>query len=136
MHRFHQSVELIKGHHDSIICIPSGNYRIVCIFDNLSSLTTGNLAEADSWLPMVPWIRELTKQKIGQLWINHTGHNKERDYGTSTRLWQMDTAMVAQKIKDSEADIAFRLEFVKARQRKPSNRADYEPVDMILQDDQ
>ena len=106
------------------------------IFDNLGSLTTGNLADPESWLPVVPWTRALTKQRCGQLWINHTGHDKTRDYGPRARLWQMDTAMVAQKIEGSEADIAFKLEFTKARQRKPSNRADYETVDIILQNDQ
>jgi hypothetical protein len=120
-------VEYLVGHLGGIDFI---------IFDNLGSLTIGNLADPESWLPVVPWTRSLTKQRIGQLWVNHTGHDKTRDYGPRARLWQMDTAMLAQKIEGSDADIAFKLEFVKSRQRKPSNRADYETVDMILHDDQ
>lgn len=30
------------------------------IFDNLGSLTVGNLADPESWLPMVPYMRHLT----------------------------------------------------------------------------
>lgn len=106
------------------------------IFDNLGCLTVGDLANPESWLPMVPYMRHLSKQRIGQLWINHTGHDKSRDYGPRMRLWQMDVAMVATRIEGHYADIAFKLEFVKARQRKPSNRADFEPVNLILDQDQ
>ena len=106
------------------------------IFDNLMSLTVGNLKEEEGWQPLLPFVLSLSKRRIGQLWINHTGIDKTRDYGTNVRQWQMDTVMLATKNEGSEADIAFRLEFVKARQRKPSNRADYEPVEMILDNDQ
>ena len=105
------------------------------IFDNIMSLTAGDLKDEVAWKAIVPWNRSLTKQRIGTLWINHTGHDKSRDYGTSTRIWQMDTAMVLTKLTDHPADIAFRLDFLKARQRKPSNRADYEPVNLILEND-
>jgi AAA domain len=106
------------------------------IFDNIGSLTVRNLADPESWLPMVPYMRHLTREHIGQLWINHTGHDKSRDYGPRMRLWQMDVAMVATKLDNHAADIAFKLEFVKARQRKPSNRADFEPVNVILEHDE
>jgi RecA-family ATPase len=106
------------------------------IFDNIMSLTVGDLKDEEKWRPIVEWNRSLTKKRIGTFWINHTGHDKSRDYGTSTRIWQMDTAMVAIKLEDCKADIAFKLEFTKARQRKPSNRADYETVNLILENDQ
>ena len=106
------------------------------ILDNIMSLTVGNLKEEEDWRLVLPWLRSLTKRRVGTLLVNHTGHDKTRDYGTRTRLWQVDTAMVATKLENRQEDIAFRLEFVKARQRKPTNRADYETVDVILDNDQ
>jgi len=83
----------------------------------------------------LPLVLGLSKRRIGQLWINHTGLDKSRDYGTNTRTWQLDTAMVATKLDRPEVDIAFRLDFPKCRQRTPANRADYEPINFILQND-
>jgi AAA domain len=106
------------------------------ILDNLGCLTIGDLASTESWLPMVPYMRHLTREPVGQFWVNHTGIDKTRDYGTSTRLWQMDVAMLATEIENHPADIAFKLTFTKARLRTPTNRADYEPVNVVLENDQ
>jgi hypothetical protein len=103
--------------------------------DNIMSLTVGNLKEEEDWRLVLPWLRSLTKRRIGTLSVNHTGHDTTRDYGTKTRTWQMDTVMVGTKIERPEADIAFKLDFVKCRQRTPANRADYEAVNFILADD-
>jgi len=105
------------------------------ILDNLMALTVSDLKDEDGWKMIQPWNLSLTKRHIGSLWINHTGIDKTRDYGTSTRQWQLDTAMLLTKLDEHPADIAFRLDFTKARQRKPSNRDDYDPVNLILEDD-
>jgi hypothetical protein len=106
------------------------------LFDNLGSLTVGSLQDEEAWKPIVPLMFSLTAERIGQLWITHTGHDKTRDYGLKMKSWHMDTCMLATKVDRPGADIAFSLEFTKARQRKPSNRADYETATFILENDQ
>ncbi len=110
-------------------------YLDFIIFDNLGTLTVGDLTTAESWLPMIQFNKSLTKEKIGVLWINHTGKDPSKDFGTHTRLWALDVAMIATKLANRPEDIAVRLEFLKARQRKPSNRENFEPVDLILDQD-
>lgn len=105
------------------------------ILDNAMSLTIGDLKEEEAWKPITPWMQSLTKRRTGVLWINHTGHDKTRSYGTSTREWQLDTVMIAVKVDDPDADIAMKLSFTKARQRKPETREDFETVVLRLQDD-
>ena len=77
------------------------------------SLTIGDLKEEEAWRPVIQWMRALTKRRIGVLWINHTGHDKSRSYGTSTREWQLDNVMIAEKVEDADADIAMKLSFTK-----------------------
>ncbi len=105
------------------------------ILDNVMALTIGNMKEEDDWKPVIPWMKTLTKRRIGVLWINHTGLDKTRGYGTNTREWQMDTVMVAEKVDDPDADIAMRLSFTKSRQGKPEDKADFADVVLRLKDD-
>ena len=105
------------------------------ILDNVMALTIGNMKEEDDWKPVIPWMLSLTKRRIGVLWINHTGLDKARAYGTNTREWQLDTVMVAEKVDDPTADIAMKLSFTKARQRRPETREDFETVVLRLKDD-
>jgi len=93
------------------------------------------MKEEDDWKPVIPWMKTLTKRRIGVLWINHTGLDKTRGYGTNTREWQMDTVMVAEKVDDPDADIAMKLRFTKARQRRPETREDFADVVLRLKDD-
>ncbi len=104
------------------------------ILDNVMSLTAGDLKEEEAWKPVIGWMLSLTKRRIGVLWINHTGHNVARGYGTKTREWQLDTVMVAEKADDPAADIAMRLHFTKSRQRRRETRADYEAAELRLKD--
>jgi hypothetical protein len=105
------------------------------ILDNVMVLIAGDLKEEESWRPVIPWMLNLTKRRIGILWINHTGHDATRSYGTSTREWQLDVVMIAEKVDDPDADIALKLSFTKARQRRPETREDFEPVVLRLKDD-
>ncbi len=105
------------------------------ILDSVMALTTGDLREEESWKPVIPWMLLLTKRRIGVLWINHTGHDATRSYGTSTREWQLDVVMIAEKVDDPDADIALKLTFTKARQRRPETREDFETVVLRLKDD-
>jgi hypothetical protein len=105
------------------------------MFDNCMALTSGKQAEEDSWTKTLPLVSSLTKRQIGQLWVNHTGHNTERSYGTKTREWRMDTTIHLTAIERSDADISFAWEFRKARERTPQNRADFVDVTIALVDD-
>ena len=104
------------------------------ILDNVMSLTVGDLKDEEAWKPVTTWMRSLTKRRIGVLWINHTGHDAARSYGTKTREWQLDTVMIAEKMEDADADIAMKLTFTKARQRRPETREDFDTTVLRLKD--
>jgi hypothetical protein len=105
------------------------------IFDNVQSLLPGDMKDEEPWQQTLPWIRDLTRRSIGQLWIHHTGHDTTRSYGTKTREWQLDTVILLEAIERASADIAFALKFTKARERAPHNRADFDEVTITLAGD-
>jgi hypothetical protein len=112
--------------------IADQNYNFI-IFDNIQALLTGNMGEEEPWKAVLPWTYSLTQRSIGQLWIDHTGHDKTRPYGTSTKGWQMDTSILLEELDRPWADIAVKLKFLKARKRTPENRADFAPVIITLE---
>lgn len=118
---------------DRIIADVGGVDALVA--DNVMSLLSGDMKEEEGWSQTLPWIRGLTRRSVGQLWIHHTGHDETKSYGTSTRMWQLDTAILLERQEDADADIAFRLSFTKARERTPDNRTDFEPVNVRLAGD-
>jgi hypothetical protein len=104
-------------------------------FDNVQSLLEGDMKQEEPWKQTLPWMRDLTRRNIGQLWIHHTGHNTGRAYGTKTREWQLDTVMLAEAVERAHADIAVSLQFTKARERTPENRREFDPVIITLAND-
>ena len=106
------------------------------IFDNIMSLLAGSMKEEESWSEALPWIKSLTRRRIGQLWIHHTGINEARGYGTDTKNWQFDIVMLMERNQGSRADISFSLKFQKARRRTPATRQYYEPVSIELNDNE
>src|SRR5205814_3399429 len=102
-------------------------------FDNVQALLTGNMAEPEPWAAIVSWTYSLTQRAIGQCWVDHTGNDKSRHYGSSTKSWQMDSSILLEEVERPYADVAFRLKFIKARERSPENRADFEPVIVTLE---
>jgi hypothetical protein len=105
------------------------------IFDNVQALIVGDMKDEEPWQQTLPWIKALTSRSIGQIWVHHTGLDKSRSYGTSTREWQLDTVMLMEKIEGATADIAFTLKFLKARERAPHNRHDFAEVAITLEYD-
>lgn len=101
------------------------------IFDNIMSLCSAIMKEEESWQAL-PYALSLSRRKIGQMWLHHTGHDKSRAYGTKTREWQMDTVMVAEEV--AKDHIGFNLRFTKTRRRKPSNAEDFKEVYIELRD--
>jgi hypothetical protein len=107
----------------------------VVVFDNMQALLVGSLKDDDTWAPMIDWTKRLTARKIGQLWLHHTGHDTSRGYGDKSREWQFDTVGILKEVPNSGWLLAFQLEFTKARERSPENRADFDPASIWLDDD-
>jgi hypothetical protein len=105
-------------------------------FDNVMALTIGDKKEEETWSKVLPLISSLTKRHMGQLWIDHTGHDASRTYGSKTKEWRMDTTIHLTAIERGDTDISFQLEFRKARERTPETRADFADVTIALVDDQ
>jgi AAA domain len=103
-------------------------------FDNIVSLLIGDMKEEDAWRNTMPLVRALTKRRIGQLWLHHTGHDTSRGYGTKTREWQLDLVMHLTEVKRPDTDVSFTLSFPKARERTPNNRSDFTEVNIALVD--
>ena len=105
------------------------------IFDNIMSLTVGDMKDEKGWSETLPWVKSLTKRMIGQLWVHHTGHDDTKSYGAKTREWQMDTVIGLIKEGREDSDVSFKLAFTKARQRTPETREDYVEKKVALVND-
>jgi hypothetical protein len=68
------------------------------IFDNVQALLSGDMREEAPWQQTLPWVRDLTRRDIGQIWAHHTGHDESHGYGTKTREWQLDTVALMEEI--------------------------------------
>jgi AAA domain len=101
-------------------------------FDNLASLTASCLRDDDGEAVLKDLRRALTKERIGQLWLHHTGHDTTRGYGIKAREWHLDTVMVGERLQKPATDVAFTLKFSKCRRRTPGNRTDFESVEVML----
>jgi hypothetical protein len=107
------------------------------IFDNVMSLMSGNQKDEVPWSETLPLVQALTDRRIGQLWLDHTGHNSDRQYGSSTKAWRFDAVGVMKPI-DGETDphaTVFTLSFEhpgKARRRTPDNWQQFAPQKVRL----
>jgi hypothetical protein len=106
------------------------------IFDNIMSLTVGDMREGKSWSDTLPWVKSLTKRLIGQLWIHHTGHDETKSYGDKSKEWQLDLVIGLTKIERVDTDVSFTLTIDKARERTPATRADFADATVALVNDQ
>jgi AAA domain len=111
------------------------------IFDNVMSLLEGVQKEEEAWSGALPLVQALTHRSIGQVWLDHTGHDSSRQYGSSTKAWRFDAVGIMAPLSAEEADrdaTAFTLSFDhpgKARRRTPDNWRDFETVTVRLKDD-
>jgi hypothetical protein len=102
------------------------------VFDAIMCLLAGDMKDGEPWAQVMPWVRSLTKQKIGQLWVHHTGHDESRSYGDKTKEWQLDTVLHMDPVENAETDVSFNLEFRKARERTPATRSDFQTTRIAL----
>jgi hypothetical protein len=103
--------------------------------DNRMSTLSGSMAEEQPWTDTMPLVKALTRSRIAQVWFDHTGHDSGKLYGTKTKEWQFDAVALLTKAERPGLDIAFTMEFTKARRRTPSNRTDFETVTLAMVDD-
>ena len=104
------------------------------VFDNLQALVTGSLREDEAFAAVLTWAKTLTSRSIGQIWVHHTGLDETRGYGDKSKEWQFDTVLLLKRVGE-DGEVVFDLEFSKASERTPDNRADYAPVQVALVDD-
>jgi AAA domain len=106
------------------------------VFDNVMSLILGDQKDEEGWQKVMPWVRSLTRRRIAQLWLHHTGHDTTRGYGTKTRDWQQDNVIHLDRVERADTDVSFNLTFKKAREREPKNRAEFVDVRIALVNNQ
>ena len=97
------------------------------IFDSMMCLLSGPLSEEETWQPCLPLVRLLSGRRIAQVWLNHTGHDATRSFGSKTKEWEFDTAIMLSKDKDKPDDDAVQLSFTKARLRTPKITSLFKP---------
>jgi hypothetical protein len=111
------------------------------MFDNVQCLITGDMKDELGWSETLPLVKALTSRNIGQIWIDHTGWNTTRQYGSSTKAWQFDTVGILEPLPPADQRpgvLGFRMHFDapgKARRRTPDNWAEFAPAIVRLQDD-
>ena len=101
------------------------------VFDNVMSLLSGDQKDEVTWSGVNNLVQELSTRHIGQVWLDHTGHNSDRQYGSSTKGWKFDAIGAMAPVKDDNVrETAFTLSFEapgKARRRTPDNWQQFEP---------
>lgn len=103
----------------------------VVVFDNVMSLTEGDQKDEITWKQAEPLIKTVTGLGIAQIWLDHTGHDKSRQYGANAKAWIMDAVgIMTTATGNGNGQIAFRLSFDptrngKARHRDEDNAADF-----------
>jgi hypothetical protein len=112
------------------------------MFDNVMSLISGDQKDEVPWSQTLPLVAELTRRGIAQVYLDHTGHNTDRQYGSSTKGWRMDAIGLMTPLPAGEyrarGEVAFNLSFEhpgKARRRVMDNWSDFETTTIRLTED-
>ncbi|HUB48346.1 MAG TPA: AAA family ATPase [Acetobacteraceae bacterium] len=113
----------------------------VVIFDNVMSLVAGDQKDEVPWSDTLPLVQKLTANRVGQIWLDHTGHDTSKQYGSSTKAWRFDAVGIMGTVGEDQRnpqEVVFTLSFEhpgKARRRTPENWQDFETVTIRLRDD-
>jgi AAA domain len=110
------------------------------VFDNVQSLVEGEMKEEAPWNEAMELVYDITARNVGQTWIDHTGHDTSRQYGSSRKSWQFDTVGILKPLTQSSipGELAFSISFEhpgKARRRTPDNWQEFSPYIIRLKDD-
>jgi hypothetical protein len=98
------------------------------IFDSIMCLLIGSMSEEATWMPVRPFVRWLSAQRIAQVWLHHA-NDSGKSFGDKTREWEMEAVIKLSKVEGDETAVLF--EFVKKRLCSPANAAQFAP--MIIQ---
>lgn len=96
----------------------------VIFFDSIMCLLAGTMGEEESWAPVKLLMRKISSNRIGQVWLHHTGHDSSKGFGTKTREWEMDTVVSLTTSTDEQGVL---VEFKKARLRTPQTAEQFKP---------
>jgi hypothetical protein len=114
----------------------------VVILDNVMSLIAGVMKEEEPWQQTLPLVLGITALGKAQIWLDHTGHNSDRQYGTSTKGWFFDVIGVMlrpngeqQREHETCFDLSFDPPTGKARNRDPDRWNDFAPHHIRLTDE-
>ena len=112
----------------------------VLFLDNVMSLLAGDQKDEVTWSGVNELVQQITLRRIGQVWFDHTGHNSDRQYGSSTKAWKFDVVGVMTPLPDraDARETAFNLSFDhpgKARRRTPYNWQEFQEQTIRLVDD-
>ena len=112
----------------------------VLFLDNVMSLLAGDQKDEVTWSGVNELVQQITLRRIGQVWFDHTGHNSDRQYGSSTKAWKFDVVGVMTPLPDraDARETAFNLSFDhpgKARRRTPDNWQEFQDQTIRLVDD-
>ena len=112
------------------------------IFDNIMSLVAGDQKDEVPWSQTLPLVTELSRSRIAQIYLDHTGHNTDRQYGSATKAWRMDAVGIMTPLTQGQhgepGEVAFNLSFEppgKARRRTPENWREFETTIIRLGND-
>jgi hypothetical protein len=112
------------------------------VFDSIMCLIEGSVATDEGWKPVLGLVRELTRLRIAQIWVHHTGWDASRGFGTKTREWQFDTVLLLGADTDRDADLEAKVDgedtilmhFTKNRMKTPENRSEYDAYRLVKGD--
>jgi hypothetical protein len=86
----------------------------VIIFDNVMSLITGDQKDEIPWSETLPLVGRITALGIGQVWLDHTGHDRSRQYGSATKAWRFDAVGIMSAIEGvADGAIAFQFRWLR-----------------------
>jgi len=112
------------------------------VLDNVMALIIGDMKDEIPWSETLALVSALSTRGIAQIWLDHSGHNTARQYGSSTKAWRFDAVGVMTPIEGESgvgSSVAFKLSFEppgKARRRTPDNWEEFKTATIRLEDDQ
>jgi AAA domain len=137
-----QPLNTEAGHNWLLALIDAIGGVDVVVLDNVMSLLEGIQKEEEAWTGASPLVDKLSRGRITQIWLDHTGHNSDRQYGTSTKSWRFDTLGIMKPLPPEQlrkGEVGFHLSFDppdgKCRRRTPANWSDFESCIVRLKDD-
>jgi hypothetical protein len=95
------------------------------VFDSIMCLLIGSMSEEATWMPVRPFVRWLSAQRIAQIWLHHA-NDLGKSFGDKTREWEMEAVVKLSKVEGDDGAIL--LEFVKARLRTPKTADQFKPM--------